>query len=209
MNWIKVNSKPCPKCGNAINKNGGCMHMTCKCGYEFCWLCLGDYRKHQEETGKYLCATFEDVKAAGRDAGEMEKEEMDREMAERELKRFEHYSTRYIEHQRSVHFSALHLKSTETTIENLCRGNSEMDPADFSFLVDIAGLVLAARRSLSMTYAIRFFLKGKQKQAFFDWLQANLERSLERLNIENEKDWISLYMEYDQYGRNKLGPKFQ
>ena len=37
---------------------------------------------------------------------------------------------------------------------------------------------------------------------------ANLERSLERLNIENEKDWISEYLEYDQYGRMRLGQKF-
>ena len=39
-------------------------------------------------------------------------------------------------------------------------------------------------------------------------LQANLERSLERLNIENEKDWIAENMEYDQYGRMNLGQKF-
>lgn len=46
------------------------MHMTCRkagCGYEFCWLCMGDYRKHSEETGKGLCASFEDVVKLGRD----------------------------------------------------------------------------------------------------------------------------------------------
>jgi len=41
-------TKPCPKCGVPIEKNGGCSHMTCTlgqggCGYEFCWHCLGDY----------------------------------------------------------------------------------------------------------------------------------------------------------------------
>ncbi|OLP81299.1 putative E3 ubiquitin-protein ligase rbrA, partial [Symbiodinium microadriaticum] len=38
--WIKVNTKLCPKCNNSIEKNGGCMHMTCRkpggCGHEFC-----------------------------------------------------------------------------------------------------------------------------------------------------------------------------
>jgi hypothetical protein len=43
--------------------------MTCRnksCGYEFCWLCLGDYKNHTAETGKSLCNSFDDVKAANR-----------------------------------------------------------------------------------------------------------------------------------------------
>jgi len=29
--------KPCPKCGRAIDKNGGCDHMVCACGHHFSW----------------------------------------------------------------------------------------------------------------------------------------------------------------------------
>lgn len=49
--WIEANErfiqnntniKPCPKCQVPIEKNGGCMHMTCTlamCKYEWCWIC--------------------------------------------------------------------------------------------------------------------------------------------------------------------------
>ena len=73
--------------------------MTCsQCKFEFCWLCMGDYRKHQSETGSYLCNSFDDVKKAGRDTKDMD----DVAKIERELKRLEHYSMRYIEHQKSI-----------------------------------------------------------------------------------------------------------
>lgn len=36
--------KKCPRCSEAIMKNGGCDHMTCRCGYEFWWSSLLPYR---------------------------------------------------------------------------------------------------------------------------------------------------------------------
>ena len=45
--WIKKNSKSCPKCNVNIEKNRGCMHMTCKnCKHEFCWICMGNWKDH-------------------------------------------------------------------------------------------------------------------------------------------------------------------
>lgn len=50
--WIIGNSKPCPKCKRAIEKDSGCMHMTClrSCGFEFCWICLRDWNVHGYDT---------------------------------------------------------------------------------------------------------------------------------------------------------------
>ena len=40
--WKKAaNVKSCPKCGTAIEKDGGCMHITCRCQAHICWKCLG------------------------------------------------------------------------------------------------------------------------------------------------------------------------
>lgn len=48
----QVDTKQCPKCRHAIEKHGGCDHMTCRkevggCGAEFCWLCMADYQGPQ------------------------------------------------------------------------------------------------------------------------------------------------------------------
>jgi IBR domain, a half RING-finger domain len=33
-------SKPCPHCHSPVEKRGGCKHITCRCGYQFCYGCL-------------------------------------------------------------------------------------------------------------------------------------------------------------------------
>ena len=67
LNWILANTKPCPKCHRPIEKNQGCMHMTCsQCRHEFCWLCNGPWGEHGERTGGfYACNRFEVAKKAG------------------------------------------------------------------------------------------------------------------------------------------------
>jgi hypothetical protein len=44
--WIRNNTKPCPRCNVAIFKVAGCNHMTCSsCNSHFCWVCnAGPYR---------------------------------------------------------------------------------------------------------------------------------------------------------------------
>ncbi|RXI00770.1 hypothetical protein DVH24_001004 [Malus domestica] len=59
---ILANSKPCPKCKRPIEKNQGCMHMTCTppCKFQLCWLCLGSWSEHGERTGGfYACNRYE------------------------------------------------------------------------------------------------------------------------------------------------------
>lgn len=47
--WKQQNTKACPHCNAAIEKNEGCLHMTCRsCTYQFCWNCLGDWRTHYD-----------------------------------------------------------------------------------------------------------------------------------------------------------------
>jgi IBR domain, a half RING-finger domain len=36
-------SKPCPHCHSPVEKRGGCKHITCRCGYQFCYGCLAPW----------------------------------------------------------------------------------------------------------------------------------------------------------------------
>jgi len=77
-------------------------------------------------------------------------------------------------------------------------------PNDFKFLVDISELVYSARRAVAYSYVERFYLRGPQRQAFFDFLVSDLERSLEWLNLKNEENWLD-YAEQDLEGNAYLG----
>jgi hypothetical protein len=37
--------KSCPNCKAVLERTEGCLHMTCRCGAEWCYSCLGDWRK--------------------------------------------------------------------------------------------------------------------------------------------------------------------
>lgn len=36
--------KKCPSCSYPMEKNGGCPHMSCRCSFQFCWSCGGEWK---------------------------------------------------------------------------------------------------------------------------------------------------------------------
>jgi len=50
-----VKGRNCVSCNNFIEKNGGCNHMTCRCGAEFCWVCTGYWKDHTTSDGTFRC----------------------------------------------------------------------------------------------------------------------------------------------------------
>lgn len=47
--WLRgAKAKFCPRCKMRVEKNEGCMHMTCvQCRYEWCWRCGEDFHNHE------------------------------------------------------------------------------------------------------------------------------------------------------------------
>lgn len=95
VKWLMANTKKCPKCRSPIEKNGGCMHMTCRiasCAYEFCWLCRGPWTEHGSATGGYYqCNKY--------DASEAKKEDDKATDVKTELETYMFYFHRYESHK--------------------------------------------------------------------------------------------------------------
>ena len=88
---------------------------------------MGDYRNHAAETGKGLCNSIEDVKKLGRETAQM----TDAAKIERELKRLEHYSMRYIEHQKSIKFAEKQLSLVQLQVAQALDLNKIYGPKDY------------------------------------------------------------------------------
>ena len=42
--WAKhIDGIQCDNCETALQRTGGCSHMTCNCSYQFCYICGGEY----------------------------------------------------------------------------------------------------------------------------------------------------------------------
>lgn len=189
MNWILANSKPCPKCKRPIEKNQGCMHITCTppCKYEFCWLCLGAWSDHGERTGGfYACNRYE----AAKQEGVYDDAEKRREMAKNSLERYTHYYERWATNQSSRQKALADLHQMQAVhLEKLsdiqCQPESQL-----KFIIEAWLQIVECRRVLKWTYAYGYYLPEYEhaKRQFFEYLQGEAESGLERLHQCAEKE---------------------
>jgi rubrerythrin len=153
---------------------------------------MGDYKNHSAETGIGLCNSFADLKKANRaKEGEMR----ERSRLDLKMRKFVHYATRYKEHLSAVNLDHKRGEQLITQIDFIIsKSGNKYIFSDFLFLNEIIELVCKTRRVLANTYSMRFFMRGKRKKAFFDFIQADLELSLESLSQCLVKD-ITEYIE--------------
>ncbi|KAG2501662.1 hypothetical protein HYH03_000165 [Edaphochlamys debaryana] len=194
MNWILANTKPCPKCSRPIEKHQGCMHMTCsQCRFEFCWLCQGDWKEHGERTGGfYACNRFETAKRKG----DYDDEVRRRENAKASLERYMHYFERYDAHSKAREKARQDAsKVSKDWLEQLA-DITKTPTSQLKFINDAWSQIVECRRQLKWTYAYGYYAfenadrdpELARHKGFFEFLQGDAERSLERLHEAAEKD---------------------
>mmetsp|Transcript_1951 Transcript_1951/g.3722 ORF Transcript_1951/g.3722 Transcript_1951/m.3722 type:complete len:319 (+) Transcript_1951:881-1837(+) len=173
--WIVSNTKKCPKCKNRIEKNGGCMHMSCKmCRHGFCWHCLEPWEAKGHTWNHANCSFHmpEDTNT----------EKDDKTPAE--MERFIRYFSRYDGHDKSIKIADT---QRELVLErmNMLMGKAGSSGVymDVDFLIQAVEQIIAGRKGLKDAYAFLYFLVdgSPQKELLENSLEL-IERHVESLS---------------------------
>ncbi|TMW86750.1 hypothetical protein EJD97_020929 [Solanum chilense] len=195
-NWFRAFTKKCPKCDRSIEKNMGCMHMTCRCGFQFCWLCFRQWGVCASRCNRYE-----------------EKKEVTK--AKEKIERYTHYYERWLSNGKSKDKALNDLKEMkEEGLKKLSDDNS-LHEKELGFIIEAWEQIVECRRVLKWTYAYGFYLPKEEeaKTQFFEYLQGEAEAGLERLHHCVEKDLMehlgSDEMDYTDKGSYKNFANFR
>ncbi|KAH9402852.1 E3 ubiquitin-protein ligase arih1 [Tyrophagus putrescentiae] len=177
FNWIAANTKDCPQCKMPIEKNGGCNHMWCRnpsCKFEFCWLCLGDWRNH----GYNPCNRYSETEA------NQAKTAQDRARAV--LQRYLFYCNRYMNHMQSLKFEHKLYENVRVKMEEMQK--HQMTWVEVQFLIEAVDVLVSCRSMLMYTYAFAYYLVKNNQVHIFEDNQKDLEAATEQLSEYLERD---------------------
>jgi ariadne-1 len=155
--------------------------MTCRqCKHEFCWICMGNWADHgQQSGGYYKCNKF--------DAAELPATVTEAQRAKAELDRYLHYYQRYQAHESGLKFADKLRESSEKRMME----QQELQRStwmDVQFLKQAAEQVRECRRVLKFTYVLGYYLKDKTpEKSLFEYHQEMLEKHTERLQEFTER----------------------
>ncbi|XP_066451529.1 cullin-9 isoform X2 [Eleutherodactylus coqui] len=152
----KLISKHCPSCQAPIEKNEGCLHMTCaKCNHGFCWRCLKPWKPTHKDY--YNCSAMVS-KAA------------------RQEKRFQDYNERCTFQHQSEDF-AVSLRN------RLCVLDEEPPLRTLSLLISACRVLEMSRKVLGYSCVYSYYNQDSERLDVLESQTENLEFHVNALQI--------------------------
>ncbi|XP_064788315.1 cullin-9-like isoform X2 [Oncorhynchus masou masou] len=152
----KLISKRCPSCQAQIEKNEGCLHMTCaKCNHGFCWRCLKPWKPTHKD---YFNCSAMVSKAA------------------RQEKKFQDYNERCTFHNQAKDF-AINLESKVSSI------NEALQMKSLTFVIDACKVLAQARKVLAYSCVYSYYNQDTEKMDVMEQQMEALELHTNTLQI--------------------------
>ncbi|XP_072146434.1 probable E3 ubiquitin-protein ligase ARI7 [Setaria viridis] len=184
-NWVLLNTKLCPQCRRPIEKNQGCMHMTClpPCGYEFCWVCLDPWKNHRR------CRGFGQGGAPDGDGdgggSSREEQEQRRRHAQMSLDRYLYHYERWVANYTSLEKVRQDMDELESSEIRRIAAMVELNETNFAFLNEAYEQIAHGRRVLKWAYAYGYYLdpvRDAAKRGLFEHLLDQANSRLDQLH---------------------------
>ncbi|XP_063692986.1 LOW QUALITY PROTEIN: E3 ubiquitin-protein ligase ariadne-1-like [Bolinopsis microptera] len=171
--WLVINTKECPKCAAAIEKLGGCNHMTCNnrnCSFEFCWICLDLEAPHGSDW--FSCNKYVE------DADHIAMLSKERKAMER----YHHYYDRYWTHKRSRELEQGGLVMFTQTKSEYIQDKLNVTWIEAQFLKESLNILTKCRTMLQYSYILAYYLVRSPQTVIFEENQKDLEHNTELLS---------------------------
>lgn len=180
ITWVKKYTKPCPNCRTPIEKNQGCIHMTCySCKYEFCWHCLGVWNKDKKDG--YTVHGIDTCKINNVNAFD--------DVDDNSYEWFVQNYTYYLEHLNSQ-------RALTKTYHAIASIDRDMKTTEIALrlvsyhqtLLTVASDIVDKRGLIRWSYVYSYFYRTPSSEAtLFEDIQKSCERLLEELNQTFER----------------------
>lgn len=185
--WLQANTKQCPSCNKHIEKNQGCNHMTCRktaggCGYEFCWICMGEWKPHGSEW--YNCNKFDPKNEKN------QQKERDTQKIKSELDKFAHYFDRSYNHNKSMKFN-INLRGVIEKKKSEFNDIRKINMNELTFLSEALEIVIKCHMTLKNTYIFGYYMdeNASSEKTLFEYQLKLLSDNCDKLNemLENNE----------------------
>ena len=215
----------CPRCKAPIEKNGGCNHMTCKCGAHFCWLCNADTTSNPYE---HFCGREPLLQQPRRNqngnnqngGGQPQREQLppvnidyirtalsernndgddtvlnDFLRKYRQMERFAHYYNRFAAHNQGQQFAEGQSGCIRGRADNFYKISGIKSGTDTDFFFAANEILVACRRMLKYSYCYVYLMTKKSLDATLD---ENFSNEGDSDDAENVSPQIALFQNYQE-----------